>query len=206
MLTQLIPLTATGRRSQIPLIPTSITIHSTGNAKSTAQNEADNVCNNNPDLQVSFHCVADDTNKIQVLPFNECAWHAGDGYNGQGNITSIAIEICESGNRRKALENALDIVRWVMKLYNIPKSEIYQHNHWSNKDCPRILRNKDYIKDGLDWDWFMGQISPTHWAEPHLYNLVAKGYIKSPDEHKDLNSYIKKGEIFALLDRITEEL
>lgn len=150
--TQLIPRTAKGRRPQLKMTPEYITIHSTGNPRSTAQNEADNVCNNSPDMQVSFHWVVDDKQAINVIPENEVAWHAGDG-NGPGNRKSIGIEICESGDRAKTLDNAARLVAKLMKTHNIYK--VVQHNHWSGKDCPRILRNPSYIVNHMNWEWFL---------------------------------------------------
>lgn len=44
-----------------------------------------------------------------------------------------------------------------------------------------------------------------HWAEKHLDSLVKKGLIKSPEVHReDLDGIITRGQIFALLDRITD--
>ena len=157
MKVQLIPKTSTGRRPGIKMKPEYITVHSTGNPRSTAQNEADNVCNNHPKLKVSFHAVVDDKQAIQVLPFEEVAWHAGDG-SGKGNMASIGVEICESGDRLKTLENALAVVSVLMEKYNIPLEKVVQHNHWSGKDCPRILRNKSYIQARYDWKWFYGKL------------------------------------------------
>lgn len=45
-----------------------------------------------------------------------------------------------------------------------------------------------------------------HWAEKHLYNLVKKGLIDSPEAHKNsLDEPLTKGQVFALLDRITDK-
>ena len=85
------------------MTPQFITIHSTGNPASTAQNEADYVCYNST-RQASFHYVCDEKQIVQVLPTNEIAWHAGDGGSGNGNRKSVAIEICESGNRKAAVD------------------------------------------------------------------------------------------------------
>ena len=202
---QFIPLSATGRRPGTKLKPEYITIHSTGNPKSTAQNEADNVCNNNPELQVSFHIVVDDKQAIQVLPFNEMAWHAGDGL-GTGNTRSIGLEICEGGDRVKALTNAAEVVRDLMEAYNIDRNHVARHKDWSGKNCPRILLDPAYIKNGMNWSWFLSRLTPAkeHWAAKHLRSLVTKGLIRSPEAHADLDKPITKGELFALLDRLSK--
>ena len=202
--TQFIPKTAKGRRPAIPMIPEYITIHSPGHI-STAQNEADNVCNNNPDLKVSFHYAVDDKDRIQVLPTNETAWHAGDNL-GTGNMKSIGIEICEGGDRAKALMNAVELVKELMIAYNIDRNHVARHKDWSGKNCPRILIDPAHIKNGMNWSWFQSRLTPAkeHWATKHLRSLVTKGLIRSPEAHSDLDKPITKGELFALLDRLSE--
>lgn len=152
--TQFIPKNRMLQRPGIKMSPEYITIHGTGNPNSNAQNEADFVCYNST-RQASFHFVVDDIKVIQVLPVNEIAWHAGDGGTGTGNRKSIAIEICESGDREKALLNAIELTYSLMVKHGITLENVVQHNHWSGKDCPRILRNAAYIKGGMTWNWFM---------------------------------------------------
>lgn len=165
---QFIPASRTKQRPGYAMTPQYITIHSTGNPKSTAQNEANYVCYNS-DRQASYHYVVDDSQIIQVLPVNEVAWHAGDGGSGTGNRKSVAIEICEPGDRKKAVDNAVWLTKELMRDLKIDKAHIRQHHDWSGKDCPRILRNSAYIKDGIDWAYFMAQIdTPQEQEEPEL--------------------------------------
>lgn len=165
---QFIPASRTKQRPGYAMIPQYITIHSTGNPKSTAQNEADYVCYNS-DRQASYHYVVDDSRIIQVLPADEVAWHAGDGGSGTGNRKSVAIEICEPGDRKKAVDNAVWLTKELIRDLKIDKAHIRQHHDWSGKDCPRILRNKAYVKDGIDWAYFMAQIdTPQKEEEPEL--------------------------------------
>ena len=165
---QFIPASRTKQRPGYAMKPQYITIHSTGNPASTAQNEANYVCYNS-DRQASYHYVCDDSQIIQVLPVNEVAWHAGDGGSGTGNRKSVAIEICEPGNRKKAVDNAVWLTKELMRDLKIDKAHIRQHHDWSGKDCPRILRDSAYIKDGIDWSYFMAQIdAPQEQEEPEL--------------------------------------
>lgn len=175
---QFIPEHRTAQRPGLSLMLNFITIHSTGNPKSTAKNEADYVCKNS-DRSASYHFVCDDREIIQVLPINEVAWHAGDGRNGAGNRQSIAIEICESGNRKKAVDNAIDLTRWLMKETGIDHINVVQHYYWTEKNCPRILRDPDQIKDNINWAYFMDgirQTEPAKEAQPvtkeKIYNSV----------------------------------
>lgn len=90
-----------------------LTIHSTGNENSVAKGERAWLTNTANTRTASFHLVVDENNAIECLPFNEMAWHAGDGANGTGNSKSIGLEICESGDRKK---------HWKMLSLQLPKS------------------------------------------------------------------------------------
>jgi N-acetylmuramoyl-L-alanine amidase len=196
LIEQYIPKTAKGRRPQIPMTPIYITVHGTGNPKSTAKNEADNVCNNEPDSQISFHIVVDDKEAYKLLPFNEISWNAGDGKNGFGNRKSISIEICESGDREKTLLNAVEIIHDLMVEFNIGVDDVKQHYDWSKKDCPRILRNQDYIVGGMDWNWFIDKLQDSF--EPD-YQLLYENALSQIETQKAIN-----GKLLDKLDRMTK--
>lgn len=183
MRSNLIPVTATGRRSRRKMKATSITIHSTGNPKSTAWGEVSNLVNNNPMEQKSFHFAVDDHESVQALPIDECAKHAGDGA-GPGNRTSIAIEICESGDRRQTLLNAVELCKILFFQTGLGPEDLFQHNHWSGKNCPRILRDPKFVKDGLDWNWFLAQFQ-----------------VKEDSEVVEKGNFIINGKVIAM-DRI----
>lgn len=125
------------------MVPTSITIHSTGNPLSTARNERDNLGRVDNTRHASFHIVVDDKEAIECIPLDEVAWHAGDGYYGEGNRTSISIEICESGDRAKTLDNAAKVAAKIMLEKNITK--MVRHFDWTGKICPRILSAEGWL-------------------------------------------------------------
>lgn len=129
----------------------SYTIHSTANLKSTAQNERNNLQNN--EGSASFHSVVDDKEVIRCIPFTHRAWHAGDGTKSNGgNMTSLSIEICESGDREKTLQNAIEVVAYDLKQLGWGVEKLRQHYDWTGKNCPRILR------DTGRWNWFVESI------------------------------------------------
>ena len=132
---------------------TSITIHSTANTKSTARNERDWLDNPANTRIASWHYCVDEKDVIQAIPDNEVAYHCGNTY---GNTTSLSIEICESGDRRKTLENAVQLT--VLKMKELGIKNIKTHFQWNGKNCPRILIDKNYIKDGLDLTWFLTEV------------------------------------------------
>lgn len=110
--------------------------------------------------------VVDDSSIVQINPDidNYYCWAVGDKknpytnggqYNGKvTNRNSISIEVCSNLNKEyspkyanhagwyfteKELDNARKLVRYLMKQYNIPKSNILRHYDVTGKLCPGIL-------------------------------------------------------------------
>ncbi|WP_129599470.1 peptidoglycan recognition protein family protein [Anaerophilus nitritogenes] len=195
----------TNKRPCIAMIPEYITIHSTGNPKSTARNERDNLAREGNTRQASFHIVVDDLEAIECIPLDEVSWNAGDG-RGKGNMASISVEICESGNREKTLANAVEVVAKLLHERNWYISNLKRHYDWSKKNCPRILNYNNW--EG--WKRFMEDVHEKleemnkpqpHWAEEHFKSLNGKG-IKIHEKRYD--DTITRGEVFALLDQIVK--
>jgi len=130
--------TAKNRRPGLPMTPTTITIHNTGNPSSTAKNERAWLTNPANDRTASYHIVVDEREAIECIPLNEVAWHAGDG-NGDGNRKSIGIEICESGDYAKTLDNAATLVAKLLKDRGWGVDRLRRHFDWSGKICPRLM-------------------------------------------------------------------
>ncbi|GAU79494.1 N-acetylmuramoyl-L-alanine amidase family protein [Fusibacter sp. 3D3] len=146
-------------RTQIALDPETalgITNHNTGNTSpsASANRHATWLQNveNADQTYVGAHFFVDETAIIQVLPINEVAYHAGDG-KGDGNMKTIAIEICENGNMLKAEENAKCLNAALLLTY--PHFKIYKHQDWSGKYCPRVIlgRNSwnEFVEDILKY-------------------------------------------------------
>lgn len=130
--------TPCNRRPGIAMVSTTITIHNTGNEKSSAANERAWLTNPSNDRQASFHIVIDERQAIECLPLNESAWHAGDG-RGNGNMRSIGIEICESGDYGKTLQSAAELVAKMLHERNWDVDRLRRHFDWSGKICPRLM-------------------------------------------------------------------
>lgn len=130
--------TPRNRRPGNPMVPAYLTVHNTGNPTSTARNERAWLTNPSNDRTASYHIVVDEREAIECIPLNENAWHAGDG-NGDGNRKSIGIEICESGNYAKTLENAADLVAKMLKERGWGVDRLRRHYDWSGKICPRLM-------------------------------------------------------------------
>lgn len=132
--------TSNNRRPCLPMAPTSITIHNTGNPASSARAERNWLTNQSNNRTASYHIVVDEREAIECLPLNECAWHAGDGSGlASGNRTSIGIEICESGDYAQTLENAAELVAKMLRERGWGVDRLRRHFDWSGKICPRLM-------------------------------------------------------------------
>ena len=169
---------------------TTITIHSTANANSTALNERawlDNPTNNR---YASWHYCVDENGVVQAIPDQEEAWHCGDT---GGNRHSLSIEICESGDRVKTLLNAAKLAAEKLTEHGLTIKELRRHADWVEKDCPRILIDPVYIYRNYGWHWFVGQVEEEmkkmntkrynsineipEWGKATVQKLIDKGAI-----------------------------
>lgn len=110
---------------------------------------------NNP-KGTSYHAVVDAVEDIQLLPWDETCYAAGDG-GGVGNTDSVNLEICVNRDMDfwTAVRRAAKLVARIMKRFSIPITKIRQHNYRSSygKDCPHFLRL------GNNWNAFLSMVS-----------------------------------------------
>jgi len=143
------------RRPGQVMTPQYITIHSTGNPSSTARNERGWLTNPSNTRTASWHIVVDEKEAIEAIPLNEVAWHAGDGGSGTGNRKSIGIEICESGDRQRTLQNAVKLVSKLLKERGWGVDRLRRHFDWSGKICPRIMQQNNWA----GWEQFKKDVA-----------------------------------------------
>lgn len=118
-----------------------VTIHNTGSSASAYNHMLYMTVNGGFNSYTSYHVVVDADNAYQLLPYGEVAWHAGDGGYGTGNNETIAIEICECGDIKKAADNAAQVAAAILKQYgSTAQTGLFQHATWMAKDCPRLIR------------------------------------------------------------------
>jgi len=137
---------------------TYITIHETANTSKGANAQAHaNLQSNGNARDASWHWQVDDKQAIQSFNHNISCWHGGDGRLGVGNRHSIAIEICvnSDGDFKKAVQNAVALVKHIMLQEKIAIQNVVQHNHWSGKNCPTNLRNGS---KGVNWADFIKMV------------------------------------------------
>lgn len=135
-------------RSHLPMAPLWITIHETANTSpgANAEMHARYILTQEAiSREVLWHATVDQEQIIQHLPWDEVGWHAGDGYNGDGNRKSIGIELCVNSDANFAKTQQLaaklvaELIKTIPSLKPFPEC-IVQHNRWSGKDCPHQIR------------------------------------------------------------------
>jgi len=110
------------------------------------------------DRVVSWHDTVDKDSITHHIPYNENAWHAGDGMNGKYNRNWIGVEIaCEAVEPGEPLDketynNAVLHIAKLMAQFAFDWDRLQPHNVVYGKDCPhhtlfdRMEFKKDVIK------------------------------------------------------------
>lgn len=104
---------------------------------------------NSADQRSSADFFVDDKTVLRVNDYySYYTWHCGDG-NGKNGITnrnSIGVEICvnRDGNYKKAQENAVELVKQLMRELEIDIEHVVTHRDASGKDCPRSMPEKQW--------------------------------------------------------------
>lgn len=139
--------------------PIYIVIHSTGNTGDTAQNNHDYFAS--CDRSASADFFVDDNNIIQIIDTDKYySWHSGDGKGAYGitNANSLGIEMCgtDNGNISDTTnKNTLDLVKYLMELYDIDSDHVVRHYDASHKSCPYQFMSNSWAR----WYDFKDQLS-----------------------------------------------
>ena len=136
--------------------PEYITIHNTDDINEAAgTNDAEQYARatfNGNMNGVTVHFYIDETACWQIVPMNEVAYHAADGYSGPGNTKSVAIEIIEKNGKteddKKSEDRGAKLAAWLLYKYNLPIDRLKTHHDWYQKKyCPAyILPHWDAFK------------------------------------------------------------
>ncbi len=112
-----------------------ITIHDTGNKSPGADAAAHAKYIKSLNEKTSWHYTVDDEYIYQHLPDGEKSYHTSDK---EANESSIAVELCvnQDGDIAKTVDNAVLLVRGLMKNHGVPAENIKRHKDWTGKNCP----------------------------------------------------------------------
>lgn len=138
-----------GRMSPIKYI----VIHYTGNKGDTALANAKYFTK--PHIGASAHYFVDSKEIYNTVDDSDTAWHCGAlqyRHSFCRNRNSIGIEICsefKSGRfytPEETLKNVVELVKSLMKTYNIPLENVVRHYDVTGKLCPAQYIDEDSWK------------------------------------------------------------
>lgn len=143
-----------------------IVIHYTGNDGDTAKSNG-NFFKNNV-VKASANYFVDDTTIVRSVPDNYIPWSVGGSrlsdylktggatmYGIITNTNSLNVELCDTVKNSKydfteaTLKNAVELVKSLMKKYNIDINHIYRHFDVTGKTCPEPM-----VSDKVLWTNF----------------------------------------------------
>ena len=175
-----------------------IVIHYTANDGDTDEGNGNYFANNI--VRASAHYFVDDDSITRSVPDNYIAWAVGGSkykYTKGGtfygkciNANSISIELCDTKKNgvydftEATIKNAADLVKLLMKKYNVPVERVIRHYDVTGKVCP-----KPFVDDEKAWKEFKERLVdnmekrynkiselPT-WAKPTIQKFVNEGKI-----------------------------
>ncbi len=125
-----------------------IVIHYTGNVNDKAISNAKyfSVKRNS-----SAHYFVDDTSIVQVVEDHNKSWHCGDGKGRYdiSNSNSIGIEMCGTNNGKiseTTINNTIELVKYLMKKYNVSIDKVVRHYDASRKNCPSAFSANNWAR------------------------------------------------------------
>ena len=181
--------------------PAYIVIHETGNTDIGADVERHYRYFNGGDRGASAHYVVDDKQAIQLVEHNVQSWHNGKKYVSNpsvpqcNNSNSIGIEICvnQDGDYSKAVANAADLTKKLMKELNIPVDRVIRHYDSCGKQCPAKM-----LKEHKIWSDFKKALEKDE-------HKVEQQKIELNGVMKDVNVIKKDGHNFVMLQDLRDD-
>jgi hypothetical protein len=113
---------------------------------------------------VSWHYTVDSEDIYQHLPDNEVAWHAGTH---DGNYYGIGIETCinPESDYNMVMRKTAKLAAEMMIKYGLTLYDVRQHNYFSGKDCPRVMRSSNR------WTEFLNLVAIEYFAKRNLQGV-----------------------------------
>lgn len=172
-----------------------IIIHYTGNNTDSAKNNA--IYFNGGNRNASAHYFVDDVSIYQVVEDNKGAWHIGNSKTAPNNKNSLGIEMCCKNGvvTEKTEENALQLVKYLMKKYNVPVANVRTHAEVTNyeKTCPNWS-----VNNWQRWKNFKNKLTSTSTTTTSSVKVGDKVKVKSTattyaNSTKNIPQWVKNG-------------
>lgn len=174
----------------------NIVVHATDNPRNGADAEAHVRYLEHADRFGSAHYYVDDHSIYQPIGDTYIAWHCADNQgfgkslNGVTNSNSIGVEMCmnSDGIFSKTYKNTVELVKNLMKIYNLTVDNVCRHYDVSKKKCPSVFKYDNWAK----WKQFKKDIAkPVEW-EIDLSKDSTFGPDKTVQEFSNISSWAKE--------------
>ena len=189
-----------------------IVIHDTQNANKGADAEAHFKYFNGGNRNSSADFFVDDKKVLQINDYTKYAtWQVGDGKGKYGitNQNSVGVEICinSDGNYENAVENAVELVKYLMRELDISCDCVIRHYDASRKNCPASMSGNNWakwreFKEKIKGDNFVFTDTKGHYAEKEIKELCEMGIVNGKS-HQEFNpdSSATRAEIAVMIRR-----
>ena len=189
-----------------------IVVHYTAGRGDTAQGNGRYFRDNQ--VGASAHWFVDETDAVLSVEEHFVAWHCGGAvykHPACRNSNSIGVELCSEMDEKgeyffneATVENAKELVRYLMEKYNVPVENVIRHYDVTGKICPA-----PFVGTGKDaWDEFKGGLvvyrkfeNVPEWAKPTVQKVMDKGALQG-DDKGELNLSYDLTRTLVILDRL----
>ncbi|WP_128896191.1 N-acetylmuramoyl-L-alanine amidase [Longirhabdus pacifica] len=196
--------------------PKGVLFHTTNNWNDGAGDEMHGIYMSTTNRVVSWHVTVDKDSATQHIPFNENAWHAGDGTNGEYNRNWIGVEIaCEAVDPGDPLDeatyqNAVEVVAQIMNQHGFTSaSQLQPHAIVYGKNCPHHTlfdRNQfksDVLKKVNQVSEKFTDVKKNRWSYEAIQQVAEKGWmIGYPNKKFKPSKAVTREELAAVLYNI----
>ncbi|MFI3115656.1 MAG: peptidoglycan recognition family protein [Clostridia bacterium] len=189
-----------------------IVVHYTGNNGDSAINNA--IYFHSDNRGASAHYFVDEDDIVQVVLDENIGWHCGTTGTYKHfecrNANSIGIEMCSRIDgygkyyiKDEVIEKTQELIRYLMKLHNIPLENVIRHYDVTGKICPAPM-----VTDEELWEDFMSNIEKnteqdlSSWAEDG-YKYVLENEISDGLNPKD---NVTREELWTMLERFSKKI
>lgn len=166
-----------------------IVIHYTGNDGDTARGNSNYFKSYRGS---SAHYFADENEIVQSIEDKNIAWHCGTKgtyyHKNCRNSNSIGVELCSRKDSRgsyyfkdRTIENAVELVRYLMAKYNIPVENVIRHYDVTHKNCPA-----PFVSNNTAWQNFKKSLTQVIKKEEEevkieSINIITDGVVAKAD-------------------------
>jgi len=162
-------------------------------------------------IYASAHFCVDSVSIVQCLPEDEVAYHVGSsrpykpdgirikGNNGSPNYVTIGIEMCvnEDGDFNITRFQTIELTRYLVQKYNIPRINVLRHFDITGKDCPRMMLDNNVWNQFLDEVFFVA--TPAS-QKQFIVNVSQLNVRQGPGTNFNVCRKLKSGDLIFIFE------